>query len=170
MSFCITVTRLAWIAHKLASSNKWTRKASAASCSAKIAWLCQRKPTPSSNSERMKSVATSRTWKPIKKIFTLKDGFLLNGQREACESTSQSSFDSDEFHEWQLFLVGSDDESFDHQPTVDPDESVDAFQSDRNEQRSLGDRRAGFWKLDVCWEFEGHWNWEDWSGAVSLHC
>lgn len=31
MSFCMMVTRLAWIAQRFASSNKWTRKASALS-------------------------------------------------------------------------------------------------------------------------------------------
>lgn len=31
MSFCMMVTLLAWIAHRLTSSKRWTRKASAAS-------------------------------------------------------------------------------------------------------------------------------------------
>ncbi len=35
------VTLLAWIAHRLVSSKRWTRKASAASCRASIAWDCQ---------------------------------------------------------------------------------------------------------------------------------
>jgi len=42
MSFCIIVTLFAWIAHKFVSSNRCTRNASAASCSAIIAVLCHR--------------------------------------------------------------------------------------------------------------------------------
>ena len=45
-SFCIIVTRLAWMAHRLVSSNRCTMNASAASWSACIAWLCQRKESP----------------------------------------------------------------------------------------------------------------------------
>jgi hypothetical protein len=43
ISFCIMVTRFAWMAHKFVSSNRCTRKASAASCNAWIAWLCHRR-------------------------------------------------------------------------------------------------------------------------------
>lgn len=42
MSFCMIVTRLAWMAQRLVSSKRWTRNASAASCRARIAWDCHR--------------------------------------------------------------------------------------------------------------------------------
>ena len=42
MSFCMIVTRFACIAHKFESSNRCTRNASAASCSACIACDCHR--------------------------------------------------------------------------------------------------------------------------------
>ncbi len=45
-SFCIIVTRLAWMAHRLVSSNKCTMNASAASWSACMAWLCHRRESP----------------------------------------------------------------------------------------------------------------------------
>lgn len=47
ISFCMMVTRLAWMAQRLVSSNRWTRKASAASCSAWMACDCQRRASPS---------------------------------------------------------------------------------------------------------------------------
>lgn len=45
-SFCIIVTRLAWMAHRLVSSNRCTMNASADSWSACMAWLCQRRESP----------------------------------------------------------------------------------------------------------------------------
>lgn len=59
ISFCIIVTRFAWIAHKFASSKRWTMNASVASCRARMAWLCQRRG--SWLFKYVKSVATSRT-------------------------------------------------------------------------------------------------------------
>ena len=58
MSFGMIVTRFAWIAHKLVSSNRPTRYASEASCNARIAVLWKRKSV-------LKSWAISRTrrWK-----------------------------------------------------------------------------------------------------------
>lgn len=46
MSFCMMVTRLACRAQRFVSSNKWTRKASAASWRAWIACDCQRISSP----------------------------------------------------------------------------------------------------------------------------
>lgn len=43
MSFCMIVTRFACIAQRLVSSNRWTRKASEASCKACRAVLCHLK-------------------------------------------------------------------------------------------------------------------------------
>lgn len=48
-SFCMMVTLFACIAHRLVSSNKWTRKASLASCRAWIAWLCHLSSWPTWN-------------------------------------------------------------------------------------------------------------------------
>lgn len=45
-SFCIMVTRLAWMAHRFVSSNRWTRKASQLSCRAWMAWDCHRRDSP----------------------------------------------------------------------------------------------------------------------------
>lgn len=45
-SFCIIVTRFAWMAHRFVSSNKWTRKASQLSCRAWMAWDCHRRDSP----------------------------------------------------------------------------------------------------------------------------
>ena len=46
ISFCITVTLLAWNASNCASSKRCTMNASAASCRASKAWLCHRKSRP----------------------------------------------------------------------------------------------------------------------------
>ena len=54
ISFGMMVTRFAWIAHKLVSSNNPTRYASDASCNARIAVLWKRKSV-------LKSCAISRT-------------------------------------------------------------------------------------------------------------
>lgn len=59
ISFCIIVTRFACSAQRFVSSNRWTRKASAASCRAWIACDCQRNSAPTSAGRR--SSATSRT-------------------------------------------------------------------------------------------------------------
>lgn len=60
MSFCMMVTLLAWMAHKLTSSKRWTRKASAASCRAWIACDCHLNSSPIG----LKLIATSRTCNP----------------------------------------------------------------------------------------------------------
>lgn len=44
ISLCMIVTRFAWMAHKFVSSNRCTKYASSASCSAKIAFSCHRIP------------------------------------------------------------------------------------------------------------------------------
>lgn len=60
MSFCMMVTLLAWMAHRLTSSKRWTRKASAASCRAWIACDCHLNSSPIG----LKLIATSRTCDP----------------------------------------------------------------------------------------------------------
>ena len=45
-SFCMMVTRLAWMAHRFVSSNRWTMKASQLSCRAWMACDCQRNDSP----------------------------------------------------------------------------------------------------------------------------
>ena len=45
-SFCMMVTRLAWMAHRFVSSKRWTMNASAASCKAWIACDCHRRDSP----------------------------------------------------------------------------------------------------------------------------
>ena len=64
MSLAWIVTRLAWMASRLLSSKRWTRYASAASCSATTACDCQREPSGKRVPAAM-SLATSRTsrWK-----------------------------------------------------------------------------------------------------------
>ena len=57
MSFCMIVTLLAWMAHRLVSSNRWTRKASAASWRAWIACDCHLSISPAGTMLN----ATSRT-------------------------------------------------------------------------------------------------------------
>jgi len=54
MSLGIIVTRLAWIAHKLVSSNRPTRYASAASCNASTAWLWKRRSVCNKNQNHQK--------------------------------------------------------------------------------------------------------------------
>lgn len=60
ISFVMSVTRFAWIAQRFESSNRCTRKASVASCSARIADDCHRS-SPALRDVRLR--ATSRTWK-----------------------------------------------------------------------------------------------------------
>ena len=60
MSFCMIVTRLAWMAHRFVSSKRWTRNASADSCSANMACDCQRISSP----EGLHCSAISRTCIP----------------------------------------------------------------------------------------------------------
>ena len=67
-SFCIIVTRLAWMAHRLVSSKRCTMNASAASWSACMAWLCQRRESPSTGSRE----------RPISRTCVLCQWRLLN--------------------------------------------------------------------------------------------
>lgn len=94
MSFCMMVTRLAWIAHRLVSSKRWTRKASEASCRAMMACDCHRMPSSLGRNSR----AISRTWALGSAAWSQRErgqdrgGVLPAGQRVAFGSAIQCHF------------------------------------------------------------------------------
>lgn len=93
------VTLLAWMAHRLTSSKRWTRKASAASCSAWIACDCHLNSSPIG----LKLIATSRTYDPGVSVRPIpcavevedprvRDKRLPAGQRGASAAASRLFF------------------------------------------------------------------------------
>jgi hypothetical protein len=98
------VTRLAWIAAKLVSSNNDTRYASAASCSAITAEDWNRRSVWQITSQQRVTLR--------KGVMTLPWSLVRFHEqvvgKVACEWAAQSTSGTDEFHEAPLFLAWID--------------------------------------------------------------